>query len=301
VDPRIVEQRRRRRLAERRRVVARRRRNALLGAATLAFVLGIVIGAGYEDPPKAKGDEPRRTVTIAAAPIADDVPTVTDFRGAVPILMYHAIAPAPPGAALPNLWVPQAEFEEQMKWLDGEGYHAVTMGQLVSAWEGGEPIPRKPVVVSFDDGLQSQYVGAKPMLDRLGWPGVLNLTIDHVDSGEITDEQVTQLLDSGWELGSHTFTHRDLTELDSTELEREIAGARSELIQRFATAVDFFCYPAGDYNARVLRAVRDAGYAGATTTHEGLATPDQNPFELSRIRVEPGMGAGGLEASLRQQ
>ncbi|MDX6583640.1 MAG: hypothetical protein QOI10_2824 [Solirubrobacterales bacterium] len=295
MDEAILERRRRRRDAERRRRAARRRRNLLVGAAGLSFVLGIAIGAGQAEPTTA--GERSVSASASAAPIPADVPTVENFHKPVPILMYHAISPAPPGAALPGLFVPEGEFEAQMKWLRDHGYNGVTLAQVFAAWNEGNPIAKHPVVISFDDGLESQYVGARPMLEKLGWPGVLNLAISHLESGDLTNEQVGELINEGWELDDHAFSHVDLTE-DGVDLGYEIADSRAYLQDTFGVAVDFFCYPAGDYNADVVAAVKDAGYLGATTTHEGLASPDQSPFELERIRVEPGDGADGLAAKL---
>jgi len=293
--PDLVERRRRRRAAERRRRAAIRRRNALLVGAVLAFAFGVTVGAG-----SGGGESSQQAISdsrqIEAEPIANDVPTVSGFHDPVPILMYHAISPAPPDAQMPGLFVPEGEFEAQMKWLKDEGYNGVTLGQVFAAWNDGEPIATNPVVISFDDGLQSQFVGARPMLDRLGWPGVLNLEIAHLDSGDLSRDEVHELIDVGWEVDSHTYSHPDLTE-DGVDLDREIAGSRRYLQEKFDIPVDFFCYPAGEYDDEVIAAVESAGYAGATTTVEGLGSPDA-PYELSRIRVEPGDGAAGLEAKL---
>ena len=299
MDEAILERRRRRRAIERRRRAARRRRNFLLTAAALAFVGGIALGAGHPDSTKADRSQ---GASAASSPSTEppsqeaEVPTVSDFSDPVPILMYHAISPPPAGAALPGLFVPEPEFETQMKWLADNGYHGVTLSQVFAAWQQGEPIPKQPVVISFDDGYQSQFAGARPVLDKLGWPGVLNLEIAHLEQGELTDDQVQQLVDSGWELDSHTFTHPNLTE-PGVDLDHEIAASRTELQKRFDVPVDFFCYPAGEYDDTVVQAVEDAGYLGATTTHDGLASPDE-PYELKRIRVEPGDGADGLAQKL---
>ena len=286
-DP-VGERRRRRRAAERRRRAARRRRNFLACAAAGAFVVGLVLGAGG-------ADEGADQAQPAAATEEADVPTVTDFDGPVPILMYHAIQPAPAGSANPGLFVPEAEFEEQMKWLADERYNAVTLDEVFAAWEDGEPIARNPVVISFDDGLRSQYVGARPVLEQLGWPGVLNLKVDAVDQGELTEEMVDELIAAGWEVDSHTFTHPDLTGLDEETLRREVEDSRTELQDRFGEPVNFFCYPAGSFDGETIAAVREAGYLGATTTEPGLATPGE-PYELHRVRVEPGDGAPELSA-----
>jgi peptidoglycan/xylan/chitin deacetylase (PgdA/CDA1 family) len=150
-------------------------------------------------------------------------------------------------------------------------------------------------VVSFDDGLESQYVGARPMLERLGWPGVLNLAIDHLDTpGDMTTTEVRELIAEGWELDSHTFSHVDVTTLDPAQLDHEISDSRTYLQHKFGVPVDFFCYPAGVYDDTAIAAVKAAGYIGAETTDEGPATPEEDPDLLSRIRVDPGDGAQGL-------
>jgi peptidoglycan/xylan/chitin deacetylase (PgdA/CDA1 family) len=213
--------------------------------------------------------------------------------------MYHAISPPPAGNPYPDLFVPEAEFEKQMRWLADHGYHGVTLDQVWAAWKQGASVPSKPVVVSFDDGLASQYVGARPILTQLGWPAVLNLEIDHVLQGEMTPSMIRDLIGDGWELDSHTFTHPDVTTLDAAGLKREISDSRRWLQQHFDVPVNFFCYPAGAYDAAAIAAVKAAGYEGATTTEEGLASPSGDPFTLKRIRVGPGDETAGLAEKLR--
>ena len=218
-------------------------------------------------------------------------PAPTDVRGArsrrmpVPILMYHVIAGAPPGAANARLWVKHETFAAEMQALQRAGYHAITLRQAFDAWQHGGPLPRKPVVVSFDDGYLSQYRFARPVLRRLGWPGVLNLELRNLGKGGLSEHQVHVLLANGWELDSHTLTHPDLTTVPDAQLRAELAGSRRELRRRFGASVaEFFCYPSGRYDERVLAAVRAAGYRGATTVDEGLGTRNE-PFTLKRVRV----------------
>ena len=126
---------------------------------------------------------------------------------------------------------------------------------------------------------------------------MLNLKVGNLEPGSFTESDVRGLLAAGWELGAHTITHADLRTLDDAALEREVAGSRAEIVKRFGVPVDFFCYPAGRYDRRVIAAVRRAGFLGATTTIEGLATAD-DPFELKRIRVSRGDGVRGLASAL---
>jgi peptidoglycan/xylan/chitin deacetylase (PgdA/CDA1 family) len=215
----------------------------------------------------------------------------------VPILMYHVIGDPPPGAAWPQLYVSTEEFAAQVAWLDRNGFQAVTLSAVWRAWHGGPALPPRPVVFTFDDGHRSIVTEALPVLRHHDWPAVLNLKLGNLEPGSFTAAHVLTLVGAGWELGAHTFTHPDLRSLGAAELEREIAGSRHEIARRFAVRVDFFCYPAGRYDTRVVAAVRAAGYLGATTTIDGLATPER-PFELKRVRVSRGDGVSGLSRSL---
>jgi peptidoglycan/xylan/chitin deacetylase (PgdA/CDA1 family) len=184
-----------------------------------------------------------------------------------------------------------------MTWLEQNGYEAVTLSDVWRNWHDGAALPRQPVVVTFDDGHRSIRTEALPLLERRGWPAVLNLKVGNLEPGSFTDSDVRALIAAGWELGAHTITHPDLRGLGGEALEREVAGSRSEIQRRFGVPVDFFCYPAGRYDDRVIAAVRRAGFLGATTTNEGLATAD-HPYELKRIRVSRGAGVRGLASAL---
>jgi peptidoglycan/xylan/chitin deacetylase (PgdA/CDA1 family) len=216
----------------------------------------------------------------------------------IPILMYHVVSSAPPGTPNAELWVPEERFARQMHALRHAGYSGITLGQALAAWRTGAGLPRHPVVVSFDDGYLSHYTHARPVLRALGWPGVLNLALGHLGPGGLTSHQIRALIADGWEVDSHTISHSDLTTLGPAALRREVAGSRRELQRRFGVPADFFCYPAGRFDAAVIAAVRAAGYLGATTTVEGYASARQQHFELARIRVNGSDSAAALLSRL---
>jgi peptidoglycan/xylan/chitin deacetylase (PgdA/CDA1 family) len=212
--------------------------------------------------------------------------------------MYHVIGDPPAGTPHTQLWVGEADFRSQMRWLARHGYRAVTLRAVWEHWQRGTPLPPRPVVVTFDDGYRSWAHAAFPAMRERNWPGVLNLAVKNLHvSGGISPRQVRRLIDAGWELAAHTITHPDLTTLGDRELRREVAGSRRRLRARFRVPVDFFCYPSGRYDARVIAAVRRAGFLGATTTVEGFADPS-SPYELRRVRVNRTDGAAGLARKL---
>ena len=213
--------------------------------------------------------------------------------------MYHVIGPTPPGAALPGLYVSRKTFARQLRWLATNGYQAVTQRTVYRYWRGRGPLPPRPIVLSFDDGYREQFTIAAPLLRKLGWPGVLNLEYAHLVHRDLTGPMIRRLLAEGWELASHTLTHPDLTTLTRAKLRREVARSRQLLSRRFAVPVFFFCYPGGRFDLRVVRAVRAAGYLGATTTRFGLARRSRR-FTMARIRVDPGDGPHELAEKLAQ-
>jgi peptidoglycan/xylan/chitin deacetylase (PgdA/CDA1 family) len=226
---------------------------------------------------------------LAPEPARSWAPVVRE----VPVLMYHVIADPPRGARWPHLFVSPAEFAAQVDWLAERGFTAVTLSQVWRNWHAGAPLPRRPVVLTFDDGYPSVALLALPLLTEREWPAVLNLKLGNLGAGGMTDGQVRWLLAAGWELGAHTITHPDLRTLDNAALEREVAGSRAAIQRRFGVPVAFFCYPSGGYDERVIAAVRRAGFRGATTTDPGIATPEE-PFRLKRVRVSRGDGVRGL-------
>jgi peptidoglycan/xylan/chitin deacetylase (PgdA/CDA1 family) len=277
--------------------VRRRRRNALAAIAVLALGAGVAVGAsqgggktghGAKLAPGGLGPPPPQTKLVQS-------------QGPVPVLMYHVIADPPSGAQLPELYVGPKTFEAQMEWLKGQGYQGVSLNQVYDAWFKGGELPEKPVVVSFDDGYRSQYVYARPELRKLGWPGVLSAIAGRIGrpGAELSDAMVRRLIDDGWELDSHTISHVDVSRASGAQLRDEIAGSRRMLQRRFHQPVNFFCYPSGRYDHQAVRAVRDAGYLGATTTNEGLAAKSEI-YTLKRVRVDGSDGVGGLREKLRR-
>lgn len=274
--------------------------------ALVALVVAAGAALGLALTHKSGGARATHDATTAAssAPSAKRHPAVRRVHGPhdspVPILMYHVISAPKPGAPFPELYTPKPQFAAQMNALAQQGYHGVTLGQVYDYWHHAIALPRKPIVISFDDGYLSHYTHALPVLRKLGWPGVLNLEVNNVlTPGDISQSQVRALIHAGWEVDSHTLTHPDLTRISATQLRHELVQSRAFLRSHFGVPVDYFCYPAGRYNATVEAAVRAAGYRLATTTQPGIASPHADPLALPRIRVSGSDTAADLLAKLR--
>jgi peptidoglycan/xylan/chitin deacetylase (PgdA/CDA1 family) len=213
----------------------------------------------------------------------------------VAILMYHHISPVRKGS--PLLYVSPAQLATQLAYLQSHGYHVVTLQQLYDAWMNEGSLPAQPVVLSFDDGYPDQYRYAAPLLRHFGDPAVLNLIVHNL-GGAFTQAMVARMIAWGWELDSHTISHRDLARLSPGQLRYELAGSRNRLRRSFGVAVNFFCYPGGVHDAKVVAAVRTAGYLAATSIQYGLADPAEL-FSLPRIVVYWGESQSRFAARLR--
>ncbi|MFM8889363.1 MAG: polysaccharide deacetylase family protein [Solirubrobacterales bacterium] len=299
------------RVRTRRRVAAeqRRRRSRALGLTAVGIgalvVAGIVLsqlwGSGGSGDRTVSGNATTSSPPAGGNSKAAEAKAVTrdregwrPWKGPVPILMYHPIQEPVEGNPYPDLFLTREDFADQVQWLERSGFQAVTLEEVLNSWFEGGTLPPKPVVLSFDDGYQSQYENAFPLMEELGWPGVLNLKALESD---IYDSQVEEMVAAGWEVASHSATHPDLPSLSDSQLEDEMVRSQRILENQFDTRVTNFCYPAGSYDDRVIAAVREAGYRSATSTEPGLGRPSDR-WSLDRIRIELGDGAAELESTL---
>ena len=168
---------------------------------------------------------------------------------------------------------------------------------MAAYWRRGVSLGAgKPIVISFDNGYNSQYTQALPVLRGLGWVGDENLQLSGLppSQGGLGPGQIRGLLAAGWELDTQGISHADLITLDAEQLHYQVAVARETLQRRFHVPVNWFCYPSGHYNPTVVAAVKAAGFSGSTTVVPGWAHPTDDPYRLHRLRVLGGTTGQGL-------
>jgi peptidoglycan/xylan/chitin deacetylase (PgdA/CDA1 family) len=276
---------------------------ALAALVAVAALAGGAAGCGSSSSPPSPSPAPTTGAPPPGGQVANGplVPKASrPSHAAVPVLMYHVIAPAPAGAKYAGLWVAPGALHAQVRALAAAGYTGVTLDRVLDAWQGRAVLPGHPVVLSFDDGYLSQGISAGDVLRAVHWPGVLNLAWHNLGTpGGLTASRVRTMIRDGWEIDAHTITHPDLTTLDAAGLRREIAGSRARIRKAFGVPADAFCYPAGRFDAKVAAAVRAAGYRAATTELPGAARPRDDRYALPRIRVDAGDSAQAVVGKLR--
>jgi peptidoglycan/xylan/chitin deacetylase (PgdA/CDA1 family) len=228
-------------------------------------------------------------------------PPPRPYRRGVPVLMYHEIARPDGGPIYSGLFVRPRTFIRQLRWLARHRFRGVTLARVEAAWAGRARLPRRPIVISFDDGYRGVYEHAFRRLRRHHWPAVLNLATGNLAfGGGLSPRRVRRLIRGGWELASHTIHHERLRGASRAVLRGEVSGSRVLLRRLFGVPVRNFAYPEGRWDSRAVQAVRAAGYSGALGITPGLARPSER-FHLDRIRVDDGDGVHGLRAKLRAQ
>ena len=207
------------------------------------------------------------------------------------ILGYHGVARCPRKDDLFLLQVPPARLRAQLEMMLEAGFRFATVAELATV-AGGESPPPGIAVVSFDDAMQNLLTRALPILQELGiratvyvptdWLGRRSPWIGPGGEGAIlTEDELRELGAAGWELGLHTLSHADLSQLDYDDCRREIDGSRDALERIAGVRAQTLAYPFGRYGPAAVRAARDAGLSAAVTTGSG----SWEPFELTRAMV----------------
>lgn len=211
----------------------------------------------------------------------------------VTVLCYHRVGP---GSGRMN--VSAARFAAQMQWLADNGYHVVSLSALEAFLAGNAPLPRRSVVLTFDDGYRTVYRHAWPVLRRMGYPATLFIYTDFIGSHDaLTTAQMREMRASGLiDIQAHSKSHRNLTERsgDSAaylrmltqelrEPQRRLAGLLAS--QDAPPQVHHFAYPYGDANEAVLAAMARQKYTLGLTVDPGSTRFYSAPLMLRRVMV----------------
>jgi len=194
---------------------------------------------------------------------------------AIPILCYHRFGPNRSA-----MTIAPAAFEAQMEYLAQNGYRVITMKQLERFLEGNEPLPKKTVVITIDDGYRATYQVAFPILKKYGFPATVYLYSDFVGAADaMTWPQMQEMVRSGLiEIQPHSKTHPNLTVRLPGETEakyqervrREVEAPIAAIQDRLSTPSFSYAYPYGDVNETVVDLLTRQGvHLGVTVTSGG--------------------------------
>jgi peptidoglycan/xylan/chitin deacetylase (PgdA/CDA1 family) len=215
----------------------------------------------------------------------------TDRVVTVPILLYHNITNA--RSADSRYSVSIDNFRDQMKQLRYWGYSTISVEQLVDHIKNGSTLPLRPVVISFDDGYLEVYNNAYPIMEKNGFTGTVYVVANRLNAeGFLQEDELQELLDSGWEVGSHGMTHTELTQ-NHDLVRQEILQSRLDLEHALGIKVYSFAYPFGSVDWYISSKVYDYGYRAAVGVGNIMVHSFGTVYNFSRREVQ---GDADLEA-----
>lgn len=220
----------------------------------------------------------------------------------VPILMYHRIGTDGPLALARYRLAPDL-FTAQIASLHRAGYRTVGLEDWISAMMRNEPLPGKPIILTFDDGYQDFLTAAMPILRYYGFSATVFLVAERI--GGVADwdaaygeaapllswHELRALQEVGIEFGCHSAVHRPMTGMHLIELTEDTVRARALLEEGLATPVTTLAYPYGAENEFVRRVAADLGFRAAVSCDSGVSWLGDNPLRLRRIEVFGGCTA----------
>jgi peptidoglycan/xylan/chitin deacetylase (PgdA/CDA1 family) len=207
----------------------------------------------------------------------------------VPILTYHNIGPESKG----RMVLGARKFAEQMRYLHAEGYRVVSLRRFLDAVTEHRQLPRKSVVLTFDDGYKSFQQYAAPVLKELGFTATLFVYLDYVGAGRnaLSWQDLKDLAADGFDVQAHSKTHADLRRAANEpeaqyirRMQSELGQPLSRLRQQIGSA-DALAYPYGYWDDHLLRQVREHGYAAAFTVRRQTNPTFVMPLRINRSQI----------------
>ena len=212
----------------------------------------------------------------------------------VPVLCYHNLAPQSKGRMILAAKV----FEDQMRYLKNQGYRVINLRQFVEFVSLKRQLPRRSVLLTFDDGYRSFSQYALPVLKELGFTATLFIYTDYVGAGgnAFTWDELRKLQQEGFDIQAHSKSHGDMVRAGTEpaneydkRLEAELMQPRSLFQKYLGAPPDILAYPYGRQDEAVVRKTRDRGYAAAFTVRRQSSPSFVDPYRIHRSQIYPEM------------
>lgn len=205
------------------------------------------------------------------------------LRWCLPIVTYHRVGVSR-GDHVPT--VSAETFEWQLSFLARHQFHTIAFDTLLEAIACRTPVPRRTVLITFDDSYEETYSVAAPLLHRFGFRATV--FVPPFDIGRahmMTWNQLRELSQNGMAVGSHTLSHAYLPLASQERIREELMQSKAVLEQELQRPIRWLSYPVGGFTPFAQAVAREAGYQAACTTNRGLTKAVHDLFALRRIKI----------------
>jgi peptidoglycan/xylan/chitin deacetylase (PgdA/CDA1 family) len=212
------------------------------------------------------------------------------MSASLPVLTFHALDDrASVISCAPRV------FRQGVARLHARGYLTIPLSQAVAYLRRGHRFPDRAFVLTFDDGFQTMYTQAFPVLQHYGMSATVFITTGVADLREsaarlptfegrpmLSGPEMREMQRGGIEFGAHTLTHTDLTRLPAERIRIEMAGSKDRIESILGTPVTSFAYPFGRSDARSRETAREY-FSCACSDTLGLLSARSDPYALERV------------------
>jgi peptidoglycan/xylan/chitin deacetylase (PgdA/CDA1 family) len=224
----------------------------------------------------------------------------------VPILSYHYVSQPPPDADEERLRysISPETFRQHIDTLFYQGYTPLSLYELHDALMVGNPLPAKPVVLTFDGSYTDHYQHVFPTLQRRSFRGtffVITGLADSNDPSHMNWEQIIEMSNAGMYMESMTKTYPDLRDRGYDFLIYELVGSAESLFAYTGRVPRMFAYPMGVYDDSTQATLRSMGVLRAVTYERGVFHTTDNIYALQRLEITNRVGVSELEDLLGEE
>lgn len=254
----------------------------------LAQILAAILAAQADA--EATATATAAVAQAAPTPRPEPTPDGVARTQRVPILMYHYLSVPPADADIYRLDLSVAPdlFAAHLDALAQAGFTTVHLDDLLYHLVLGEPLPEKPIILTFDDGYRDNYENAFPLLQEREMVATFFIVTDFIDAERpeyLSWDMVREMHAGGMAMESHSRNHASLQGRDDDFLIWQALGSLETIEYELGVRPRFISYPAGQYDANTIRIFQSAHYWAGVTTQQGSTHSSDNLFELRRVRV----------------
>jgi|GEM_PF-5024786 len=207
-------------------------------------------------------------------------PTVVNLN--IPVLMYHKLTTDPKKTN--SLTILKSTFSSHMNYLKTHGYNTISLDQLLNYISKNSPLPKNPVVLTFDDGYVSNYTIAYPILKANKQKATVFAIANNTDkyTSFLTSKQLKEMDANNFRVENHTYNHDNLASLSYAKQLASITKSKQILEKILGRKEVYIAYPFGSYNANTLKAAKAAGCKMGLTTDNGVTSRKDNLYKIHR-------------------
>jgi len=218
---------------------------------------------------------------------------------ALPIVMYHSLLKSKSG----NYIVHPDTFENDLKYIQDKGYTTITMTDLINYVYKDSPLPKKPIIITFDDGFYNNFGYAVPLLHKYDMKAVISIVGKYTDTYSKSDEanlnysylrwkDINDLMQDGCiEFQNHTYNlHSTSKRQGSKKLPYESVSAYADVFTKdllklqdeFAENCNgykpnTFTYPLGAVSKDSIPLIKELGFKASLSCTSGVNYITKNP------------------------